>query len=136
MTHPQDIDYIPSDSNHTNATAYDRRYSKATAYDGVGYISVQYPAGLNQDVRAQTEDVLAKLDSYIERLGSDRSRILKVNLFLTDVRDLSVINEVWDAWIVPGRPPARTPVLGPLLRPEVLVAAEAVVAITPQADRA
>lgn len=56
MTHSQGIDYIPSGGSHSNATAYDRRYSKATAYNGVGYISVQYSAGLNQDVRARTEE--------------------------------------------------------------------------------
>jgi enamine deaminase RidA (YjgF/YER057c/UK114 family) len=104
------------------------RYSKATAYDGIGYISVQYPAGIGQDARTQIQEVLAKLDNYIEKLGSDRANILKVNLFLSDTKHFAVINEIWDAWVVPGRPPARTPIVGPLLRPEVLVAADATVA--------
>jgi len=50
-------------------------------------------------------------------------------VFFAKLTDFDAINLVWDAWIVPGQPPARSPVLGPLLRPDVFVAAEAIVAI-------
>ena len=42
-----------------------------------------------------------------KELGSDRSKLIWVNVWLADIRDIDDHNEAWDAWIDPENPPAR-----------------------------
>ncbi|MCC6469828.1 MAG: RidA family protein [Alphaproteobacteria bacterium] len=105
------------------------RYSKATVHDGTVYVAVQYPDRPDPSPTNQTREVLAKIDWFLAQAGTDKSRLLKATVFVADIADFAAINAVWDAWVVPGSPPARTPVLGPLLRPEVRVAIELIAAV-------
>jgi enamine deaminase RidA (YjgF/YER057c/UK114 family) len=105
------------------------RYSKATVWAGVGYISVVYPNDESKSVEDQTKAVLSTLDMYMEEIGTERSKLLKATLFLADVKDFDRINVLWDEWVTPGSTPARTPVIGPLLTPGAKVAIEATVAV-------
>ena len=63
-----------------------------------------------QSVKAQTEEVLAEIDALLAQAGSDKTRILKANIWLTDISTFSQMNEAWDAWVVPGQAPARATV--------------------------
>jgi enamine deaminase RidA (YjgF/YER057c/UK114 family) len=49
--------------------------------------------------------------------GSDKSRILRAQIYLTDIRDIAAMNEVWDAWVVPGTAPPRATVQAALANP-------------------
>jgi enamine deaminase RidA (YjgF/YER057c/UK114 family) len=117
---------MSSDIHHVQAS---ERYSKATGWDGIGHISVQYPEAPGEDPVAQTHEVLGKLDHFMAQLGTDKSKLLKCTVYMARLEDFAAINSVWDAWVVPGRPPARTPVVCEMLRPNVRVGIEAVVAI-------
>jgi enamine deaminase RidA (YjgF/YER057c/UK114 family) len=59
--------------------------------------------------------------------GSDKTRLLRVQIYLTDIRDIAAMNEVWDAWVAPGSAPPRATVQAPLADPgwriEVVVTA-------------
>ncbi|MBV8727760.1 MAG: RidA family protein, partial [Candidatus Eremiobacteraeota bacterium] len=37
-------------------------------------------------------------------------RVLSANVWLADIAAYDEMNEVWDAWVVPGQPPARATV--------------------------
>ncbi|MFE1602160.1 Rid family hydrolase [Methylobacterium sp. ID0610] len=42
------------------------------------------------------------------RAGTDKANILSAPIWLTDVNgDVAAVNAVWNAWLVPGRQPAR-----------------------------
>lgn len=105
------------------------RYSKAVAHSGTLYVAVQYPDRPDPSATNQTREVLGKIDAFLAEAGTDKSRLLRATVFVADLADFAAINDVWDAWVVPGSPPARTPVLGPLLRPEVRVAIEVTAAV-------
>jgi len=105
------------------------RYSKATVHNGTVYVAVQYPDRPDPSPTNQTREVLEKIDGFLAQAGTDKSRLLRATVFLADIADFNAINAVWDAWVVPGSPPARTPVIGPLLRPEVRVAIEVTAAV-------
>ena len=48
------------------------------------------------DIAGQTREVLASIDRLLAQAGSDKSRLLMVTIYLTDMRDYPAMNEVWD----------------------------------------
>jgi enamine deaminase RidA (YjgF/YER057c/UK114 family) len=55
---------------------------------------------MRPDIAAQTADVLAQVDRRLAECGSDRTRILRAQIFLADITDIGAMNAVWDAWVV------------------------------------
>lgn len=104
------------------------RYSKAVSANGFAFLSAVYALTEGQSVEAQTKEVLQAIDRYLAELGLLRADIVKATVYVADAPDLGRINAVWDEWIAPGPPPARTPVFGPLLRPDAKVGIEVIAA--------
>ncbi len=86
------------------------RYSDAAVFNGVVYLAGMVPETEATDIRAQTADVLAQIDAHLAALGSDKTRLLRVQIFLADIGDIGAMNEVWDAWVAPGEAPPRATV--------------------------
>jgi enamine deaminase RidA (YjgF/YER057c/UK114 family) len=76
---------------------------------------------LGQSVTEQTREILSMIDGYLEQAGTDKSKLLKANLWLTDIGTWAEMNAVWNAWIVPGNPPARATVEAKLANPKAYV---------------
>ncbi|HEY9095565.1 MAG TPA: RidA family protein [Hydrogenophaga sp.] len=93
------------------------RYSEAAVFNGVVYLAGMVPERGDTDIRGQTEDVLAQVEQRLLEAGSDKSRILRAQIFLSDIAEIGVMNEVWDAWVVPGTAPPRATVQAPLADP-------------------
>lgn len=80
--------------------------------DAVEYGNMVFVAGLTADdrsgaVQEQTREILAKIDAVLAQAGTDRSKILSASIWLADVADYGALNEIWNAWLPPGQPPAR-----------------------------
>jgi enamine deaminase RidA (YjgF/YER057c/UK114 family) len=105
------------------------RMSQAVVHNGVVYLAGQVADDAGQDVSGQTRQVLAQIDALLARAGSDKSRLLRAEIFLTDMRDFAAMNKVWEAWVAPGRTPARATVqaqlAGPQWKIEIVVTAAA-----------
>ncbi|HZZ59623.1 MAG TPA: RidA family protein [Roseiarcus sp.] len=97
------------------------RMSQAVIHAGVVYLAGQVADDPVPSVRSQTEQILAKIDRLLGEAGSDKSKILFANVWLSDIRRFDEMNEVWDAWVAPGAPPARATVEAALARPANLV---------------
>ena len=67
--------------------------------------------------RSQTADVLAQIDHRLAEAGSNKAHLLRVQIFLADIKDISAMNEVWDAWVTPGTAPPRATVQAALSDP-------------------
>jgi enamine deaminase RidA (YjgF/YER057c/UK114 family) len=93
------------------------RYSELAVFNGVVYLGGMVPERGDTDIRGQTEDVLQQVEQWLLRAGSDKSRILRAQIFLTDIAEIGVMNEVWDAWVVPGTAPPRATVQAALANP-------------------
>ena len=82
----------------------DGRLSLVTEHNGVLYLTGRTSDG--KDIKEQTQGVL-----NMAKYNSDKEHILRVQIFLKDVlRDFDNMNEVWEAWIVEGKEPARATV--------------------------
>ena len=93
------------------------RYSEASVFNGVIYLAGMVPEGAVTDIRGQTQDVLAQIDAHLAAQGSDKTRLLRVQIYLADIADIGAMNEVWDAWVTPGHAPPRATVQAALADP-------------------
>ncbi len=96
-----------------------KRLSEVAIHNGTIYLAGQVPdKTVGQDIRAQTTEVLAMVDRLLAMAGSDKSKILMCQIYLVDLADFPGLNEVWDAWVVPGHTPPRATVQANLAKPE------------------
>jgi enamine deaminase RidA (YjgF/YER057c/UK114 family) len=83
-----------------------------------------YLAGLTanktvgQSLAEQTAEILALIDGLLAKAGTDKSKLLKATIWLSDIRTVDEMNKVWDAWVPPGCAPARACIEALLQGPE------------------
>lgn len=87
-------------------------YSVATEANGFVFISGQVaidPAGgpTPEDVAGQTRLVLDNLGRILDDLGLGYSDVVKTSIFLTDVSDFALVNELYGGYFQTD-PPARS----------------------------
>lgn len=97
------------------------RYSEAAVFNGVVYLAGMVPECEATDIRSQTADVLHQIEQRLAEAGSDKTRILRTQIYLQDITDISAMNEVWDAWVVAGSAPPRATVQAALANPAYLI---------------
>ncbi|RJG05017.1 RidA family protein [Noviherbaspirillum cavernae] len=98
-----------------------KRLSEIAEYNGVIYLAGQIADDVEQDMRGQTAQVLACVDRLLAEKGSDKSRILQCQIYISDMSLFSQMNEVWDAWVAPGNTPPRATVQAQLASPKKLI---------------
>ncbi|MGD9945826.1 MAG: RidA family protein [Burkholderiaceae bacterium] len=97
------------------------RMSEAVIHNGVIYLAGQVADDTSADAAGQTRQVLAAIDKLLAELGSDKTKILQAQIYLTSIGDFAAMNSVWDAWVPAGHTPARATIEAKLARPEYLV---------------
>lgn len=80
-----------------------------------------------KSVGEQTKEVLASIDAYLAKAGSDKTKILAANIYLADIATFGEMNSIWDNWVPQGHTPARATVQATLATPahkvEIMVTA-------------
>jgi enamine deaminase RidA (YjgF/YER057c/UK114 family) len=94
------------------------RMSPAVEHNGVVYLAGQVGDDQNADVATQTQQTLAKIDKLLAECGTDKSKLLWAQLWVTDMRNFEAMNGVWDAWVEPGHPPVRAGLCSDLAAPD------------------
>lgn len=97
------------------------RLSEISIHNGVVYLAGQIAEKTDQNMTAQTEEVLGAIDRLLAEAGSDKSLILSATIFITDMALFPLMNKAWDAWVVPGHTPPRATVQAQLANPACLV---------------
>jgi enamine deaminase RidA (YjgF/YER057c/UK114 family) len=81
------------------------------------------------DIVAQTRQVFENIAAALKSLGTDFGSVVKLNYYAVDVSRLAEIREVRSEYLT-SEPPASTfVVVKGLVRPELLIEVEAVVAL-------
>ena len=87
------------------------RMSEAVIHAGKVYTcGIVADAAMGKSVYEQTKDILSQIDALLAQAGTDKTRILKANIWLTDISTFAEMNKAWDAWVVSGKTPARATV--------------------------
>jgi 2-iminobutanoate/2-iminopropanoate deaminase len=82
-----------------NAPAAIGPYSQAVKVNGLLYTSGQIaltPSGemLENDIKKQTRQIFANLKAILEDNESSLDNVIKVNIFLTDMKDFAIVNVI------------------------------------------
>ena len=101
-------------------------YSQATVHNNVVYCSGQIALDpktneiIEGGVKDQAGQVMKNLGKVLEEAGSSFDRVLRCSIFLDNMDDFPVVNEVYGSYF-PGKPPARETVAVETLPKNVLV---------------
>jgi enamine deaminase RidA (YjgF/YER057c/UK114 family) len=107
------------------------RLSEAAIFNGVVYLAGMVPECEATDIRSQTADVLQQIELRLAEAGSDKTRILRTQIYLKHITDIAAMNEVWDAWVVAGSAPPRATVQAALANPVYLIEVVVTAAVKP-----
>jgi enamine deaminase RidA (YjgF/YER057c/UK114 family) len=105
------------------------RLSGAVVHGDTVYLAGQVADDTSLDTEGQTTDILAQIDALLAEAGTDKSRLISVQVFLADIRDSPGMNKAWDAWLDPANPPARATVEARLIDPSWRVEITAIAAV-------
>jgi len=98
------------------------RMSGAVVHGNTVYLAGQVAnEAAGKSVTEQTQEILSIIDSLLAEAGTDKSKILMANIWLTDMATFQEMNAVWDAWVSPGNTPARATVEAKLAAPQFKV---------------
>jgi len=102
-----------------------KRWADVVVHRGVAHW-VEVADDMSLDARGQIAQVLAQIDTTLEMIKSDRTRLLQVLVYIADLHNAEVLNELWDAWVPAAHPPVRAMVqvgLGQACKVEMVVTA-------------
>ncbi|WP_111412163.1 RidA family protein [Billgrantia lactosivorans] len=94
------------------------RMSQVAIHNATVYLAGQVPSDTRADMRGQTEQVLSRIDELLAQAGTSKQHLLSAQVWVTDMAEFGQMNEAWEAWVVPGRPPVRAALEAKLARPE------------------
>lgn len=97
------------------------RMSKVVIHGDTVYLAGIVANDPKGDITAQTKDVLAEIDRLLALAGTDKSKLLRANIWITDMANFAAMNAVWDQWVSPGNTPARATVEAGLATPDYKV---------------
>jgi enamine deaminase RidA (YjgF/YER057c/UK114 family) len=97
------------------------RMSSAVVHGDTIYTAGLVSSDSSLDVTGQTANILKRIDEVLASVGSDKTKLLRVNIWLSDIAYFAAMNLAWDAWIPQDHTPARATVESKLADPELLV---------------
>jgi 2-iminobutanoate/2-iminopropanoate deaminase len=106
-------------------------YSQAVKTGNIVFVSGQIPIDpatgsfVSDDVAEQTEQVLKNLSAVLEAAGSSLDKVVKTTVFVLDMNDFAVMNEVYGRYFT-ANPPARATVQAARLPKDALVEIECI----------
>ncbi len=82
------------------------RWSDVVIYRGLAKW-VEVASDRTLDFRGQVRQVLEQIDQTLLQVGSSRSQLLQVLIFVGDLRQMGDLNAEWDSWVERGAAPIR-----------------------------
>lgn len=84
------------------------RMSQVVIHGDTVYLAGQVAVdAAGESVEAQTRNILDRIDGLLAEAGTDKSKALSANIWLSDMSTFNEMNAVWDAWVTPGSTPCR-----------------------------
>jgi enamine deaminase RidA (YjgF/YER057c/UK114 family) len=82
------------------------RMSKAVIHGDTVYLAgivADNPKG--KSMAEQTSNILSQIDGFLAMAGTNKTKLLSANIWITDMAHFAEMNSVWDAWVSPGNTP-------------------------------
>jgi enamine deaminase RidA (YjgF/YER057c/UK114 family) len=98
------------------------RMSKAVIHGDTVYLAgIVADSPKDKSVAEQTRSILSQIDDLLAVAGTNKTKLLSANIWITDMTHFHEMNTVWDAWVSPGNTPARATVEAKLASPDYKV---------------
>ena len=78
------------------------------------------PDPVTASMYEQSAKALARIDESLALCGSDKSKILSVIVYITDMARKSEMNRAWDEWVDTKNPPMRACIGADLEAPHIV----------------
>lgn len=95
--------------------------SRVVIAGGMVYVAGLTAGDTTADITGQMEQVLARVDGYLEKAGTSKSRLVQAQIWLKDMSLFTQMNAVWNAWVDQDNLPVRACVRADMANPAVLV---------------
>jgi 2-iminobutanoate/2-iminopropanoate deaminase len=121
------MEYIKTDKAPSPLSCY----SQAVRAGNFLFVAGQVPLDprtkklVEGGIEAQTRRALENVKAIVETAGLSLEKVVKVTVFLKDMKDFKKMNDVYCSYFVKD-PPARTTVQAQLAVPELLIEIDAI----------
>jgi enamine deaminase RidA (YjgF/YER057c/UK114 family) len=98
------------------------RMSKAVIHGDTVYLAgivADSPKG--KSMAEQTRSILSQIDGFLTMAGTNKTKLLSANIWISEMAQFGEMNTVWDGWVSPGNTPARATVEAKLASPDYKV---------------
>ncbi|HLW28021.1 MAG TPA: RidA family protein [Kiloniellales bacterium] len=96
-----------------------KRMSQAVVHGDTVYTAGQVAhEAAGKSVGEQTREILENIETLLKEAGTDKTRLLSAQIWLSDISTFDEMNAVWDEWVAEGNPPARACVESKLAAPQ------------------
>jgi len=98
-----------------------KRFSQVVVSGNLVFLAGHVGSDPAASVLEQTRDILRQFDHHLAEAGSEKAKLLSVQVWLTDISTIGEMNEAWDEWIDRNQLPARATVEAKLASPDYKV---------------
>ncbi|MGF1737028.1 RidA family protein [Photobacterium satsumensis] len=98
-----------------------KRWSDVTVFNGIAHFVEVAEQDTSADMAGQVNQIFAQAEEMLASVGSDKSRLLSVTIYVTDFANFDALNTAWEAWLPEGCAPSRACVKVELADPSLLV---------------
>lgn len=93
--------------------------SDAVIHNNIVYLAGQVAEDpVSASVYEQTKNILGQIDAILKQAGTDKTKIIKTNIWLSDISTFQDMNKAWKEWVSTGNAPARATVEAKLADPK------------------
>ena len=94
------------------------RMSKAVIHGDTVYLAgIVADSPKDKSVAEQTRSILSQIDDLLAMAGTNKTKLLSANIWITDMTHFHEMNTVWDAWVSLAIRQRGRPLRLSLLRP-------------------
>ena len=97
------------------------KLSRVVIHNDIVYLCGQVAKDYDADIKEQTRTMLERVDEHLKEAGTHRNKILSATIYISDISQVSQMNEVWGKWLGDGPRPTRTCVQAQMAKPNILV---------------
>ena len=106
----REVPAAPDRSSDAEAQNKPPLFAGSVTYGGLVYVAGKGEHGPG-DIKVHTTSVLDQIEAELKKAGSSMDKVVKVNVYLHDIRDYEGMNEAYRGRFT--RPPVRTTVACP-----------------------
>ena len=83
----------------------------ASIHGGIVYLAGVVPEDpVPSSIYEQSKNVFKQIDEVLKDAGTDKTRLLRAQIFIADMSTFDEMNRAWKEWIPAGNAPARATV--------------------------